>query len=104
MDLCGVEGSEACVTPLNYRAQYRKPFRLPTPGYGCDSVVDKTLNVGREFQVRIEITGACRIKLLEAHAHDLQENVNDLCAPNETCKAVNCCDGDLLDYVITLPE
>jgi len=103
-ELCGVEGSQACVTPLNYRPQYRKPFRLPVPGYGCDEAVNKTLNVGREFQVRFDITGTARIKLFEAHAHDLQEDINDLCAPNETCKSVSCCDPDPLSYVIALPE
>lgn len=104
MELCGTPGSFECVTPLAYRQQYRKPMRLPTPDPSCDEVVNKTMNVGREFQVRFNITGACRIKMLEAVAHDVQENVNDLCAPNESCVSVSCCPVDDLEYAIPSPS
>lgn len=103
-ELCGTPGSTVCVTPQNYRYQYRKPFRLPTPDISCDSVVDKTLNVGREIQVKLSMVGDCRIKMLECHGLDEQEDVNALCAPSETCKALACCDADPLSYVITEPE
>lgn len=101
---CGEEGSTACVTPMPYRQQYRKPFRIPKPEPDCDSVVNKTMNVGREFQVRLEMTGSCRIKRLELVAHDEQEDVTELCAENETCKAVSCCPPDELEYAIESDE
>jgi hypothetical protein len=89
------------VTPLPYRQQYRKPMRLPTPDSSCDEVVNKTMNVGREFQVRLSMEGSCRIKMLETVAHDAQEDVTGLCAPDESCVALSCCPPDELVYSIS---
>lgn len=94
------DSPSVCVTPLNYQQQYRRPFRLPKPLEACDSVTNKPLNIGAEFQAKITVTGHCRLKRWELIAHDVQEEVTGLCAPNESCKTVECCDNSDLSYVI----
>lgn len=82
-------------------AQYRKPFRLPEPrDAACDTSVDKPPHIGREFQVRIEITGRCRVKMLELIAHAQEEDVAGLCAGNEECVTVRCTPPDDYGYLI----
>ena len=94
--LCGTPGSEACVTPLSFQPQYRRPFRLPNPPNDCDPVTNKQRNVGAEFQVKLSITGTCRIKRLDLIAYDVQRDATGICAPNESCVADYCseCEND----------
>ncbi len=82
-------------------AQYRKPFRLPAPRVPeCDSSNDKPYHIGREFQVRFEIAGRCRVKMLELVAHAQQEDVSGICAANEDCTTVKCLPPDDYAYLI----
>lgn len=72
-------------------AQYRKPLWLPEPRVaGCDDANDKPYHIGREFQVRAEIVGRCRIKQLELVAHAQEDDVTGICAGNEACSIVRC--------------
>lgn len=89
-------GSGNCVTPLNLKAQYRKPFNLPTPDSTCDSATGKPNNIGQQFQPRLKITGSCRLKQLRMIARQEQEDVADVCASSEeTCAQVTCaCEND----------
>lgn len=101
--LCTALSDTACVTPGNYQQQYRTPFFLPTPPVACDESVNKPTNKGREFQVRLTVTGHARIKRFEAIAHEQQEAINGLCAGSESCKSVTCCsDNDFTLYQLSL--
>lgn len=99
---CGTPLSMACITPQSLVQQYRKPFFLPTPREAADPVTHKPYNVGREAQARLAMTGKCRIKRLEAVAHDQQDDVVSQPAGNETCQPVACgtCPND---YSYSIP-
>lgn len=99
--LCGTPGSTECVVPQNYQQQYRAPFNLPTPAEIDDTVTGKPLNVGTEFQMRLSITGACRLSRFEMVAHWQEENATELCAASESCASVACCPPDDFAYSIT---
>lgn len=66
----------------------------------CDASTDKPYHIGREFQVRIEIAGRCRVKMLELVAHAQQEDVTGLCAASEACAVVRCQEPDDYAYLI----
>lgn len=100
--LCPDFGSQECITPQVYERQYRQPFRLPNLAYACDPSTNKPYNVGAEFQVKLAITGQCRLKRLEVIAYDQQEDANGQCAATETCTPVYCdCQNDY-DYSIPI--
>lgn len=100
--ICGPLLDQTCTTPPTLQQQYRKPMFLPSPTLGADPVVDKNRAWGREAQVRLAITGKCRIKRFEALARDQQDDVVSLPAGNETCQVVTCdsCPNDY-SYAIT---
>lgn len=82
-------------------AQYRRPFWLPLPrDPACDASVDKPPHIGREFQVRFEIAGRCRVKMLELVAHAQEEDVTHECQQSESCVTVKCLPPDDYSYLI----
>lgn len=83
------------------RPQYRRPFHLPEArDTNCDVSNDKPPHIGREFQVRIEITGRCRVKMLELVAHAQEEDVSFVCQASESCTTVKCLPPDDYAYQI----
>lgn len=51
-----------------YSQQYRAMLLMPKPPYECDATNGRPSNLGYSFQVRITVSGTCRIRGLILHA------------------------------------
>ena len=53
---------------IPYGEQFRSSMTLPAPTIGCETMTGRPVNVGYQFQVRLIITGWCRIRGILLHA------------------------------------
>lgn len=53
---------------IPYGEQFRSSLTLPAPTIGCETMTGRPANVGYQFQVRLIITGFCRIRGILLHA------------------------------------
>ena len=71
--LCTAADSSQLPIPQNYpviqfSTATRKPVDLPKPPYGDDGQNDRPAYIAYEFQIRMKVTGECRIRGLRLHA------------------------------------
>ena len=84
-------GTGNCLTPLNLKPQYRRPYLLPTPSTVCDTETGIPDALGEEFQVRFEGTGYVSLSRMLLGASVQQQDVNAICPATEGCKSASCC-------------
>lgn len=89
---CEVTPGASCLTVHNYKPQYRPRVRLPKPPEACDPILSRPYSRGSEFQVRLGISGYCRVKAVRLQAWHVQEDVIGDCPLAEDSTAVECCD------------
>lgn len=88
---CGINLD--CPVPTLVQPQYRTKMRLPTPADSCNESLRVNFRNMYETQVRISVTGYCRIRSLRVHAYDVSEPTVGECQPSEpTCVSVTACD------------
>lgn len=63
----------SCVGPHTYRSQQRTPIRLHSPPENEDEVSGHFTNRGYEFQARVKITGAAKVKQVLMFSKDEPE-------------------------------
>jgi hypothetical protein len=91
---CAV-GCSPALFPLR---QYRTRRRLPQPPDSDESTDNKPMRYGYEFQPKLTITGACRVKMLRLHADKQPEFVDGDCPDNENETSLNGCSDDPFTY------
>lgn len=65
---CEDVNNPVCYPEGDYREGYRIPVTLPHPPVGCDSMNTRPTNIGYQFQVRITVTGWCRLRSILLYA------------------------------------
>lgn len=61
-----------CYPLLPYAEGFRQNMDLPKPQQGCQSTSGRPLNVGYQFQVKITVTGWCRIRGLLLYSEQVE--------------------------------
>lgn len=79
----------SCSTPT-YNPQYRPKHGLIEPGEDFVPGINRPLRRGYEFQTRIEVTGAARLKQFRMSAFDVQENIRGDLPDNNTSTPIAC--------------
>ena len=92
-----------CLPISSPKPQYRTKMRLPSPGNDCSEALLVPLRDHFELQMRVAITGYCRVKSVRVHSYDVSEPVVGDCRPDGTCTALLICDIDPLSYVAPNP-
>lgn len=96
-DSCAV--SLSCPTLELTQPQYRPKMRLPTPADACNSTVGVQFRNMFETQLRVSVTGYCRIRSVRLHAYDVPEPIVGQCLPEAgTCTALNDCNLSIFGY------
>jgi hypothetical protein len=94
---CGL--TLACPVPTLAQPQYRTKMRLPTPSDSCNQSLGVNFRNMYETQVRVSITGYCRVRSVRVHAYDVTEPVVGECLPSQgECVAVTSCDLSPFTY------
>lgn len=95
------DGTYTCSNPPVFREQYRPRMQFPVPTETCEAITGKPFRYGYEFQPRLTITGACRIKKMRLRCIPTAEDVAGACQPDvETCVDATDCDFNPFSYVI----
>ena len=88
-----------CVVWGTQFKQYGARLTLPRPSETCNNITGKPMNLGYEFQTRLEITGSCRIRKFKTHADMVQDAMEGECPPDRvTCKTLSGCDSKWYSY------
>jgi hypothetical protein len=84
---CGIDPLTGCLTINNFKPQYRNRMGMGEPNpRACDEVTNRPFREGTSFQIRMVITGHCRIRKQRYMAIPVAE---DTFAKVE-CTASNC--------------
>lgn len=70
---CDLDPITGCLTPRNYKAQFRPRVSLGEPPNDCDPITNRPLRHGYNFQVRLEVSGYCEIRSLTLVAEKRDE-------------------------------
>jgi hypothetical protein len=85
--------------------QQRTYMPLPVPAKTDEATDNKPLNVGHEFQFRIEVTGSCQIRRMRLRAQDEQEKPDGGCPHSDDDElALNGCDEEIFGYHLESEE
>lgn len=87
-----------CATFSEAKEQYRPRLRLPIPNDDCETVNFKPFRNFYQMQVRIQVTGFCRIMMCRMFAYQLQEPDIGACPPASVCDAQAGCDINPFNY------
>lgn len=71
--LCSDELGTCPPTLADYKEQYRPKHELLTPTDAFDPILSARYRSGYTFQMRLTITGSCRVKAMIYHAQPIQE-------------------------------
>lgn len=64
-----------CYPIQQYAEGYRWPIVFPMPPAPCDSMHVRPANVGYQFQLKIEVTGWCRIRSILVYANEVPKGI-----------------------------
>lgn len=95
--------SSGCLPIANPKPQYRTKMRLPSPTNDCSEALQVPLRDHFELQMRVSITGYCRVKSVRVHSYDVSEPVVGDCRPDGSCTSLLVCDIDPISYVAPNP-
>jgi hypothetical protein len=99
-EICEIEDC-ALSTPL---PQQRTRMNLPTPTKVDESTNNQPLNIGHEFQFRVQVEGSCRIRQMRVRAGVIQERQDGGCPTDDaTAVALTGCDEEIFSYQLTTP-
>lgn len=70
---CDLDPITGCLTPRNYKPQFRPRIDLGQPPNTCDEITGRLLRDGYTFQIRMEISGYCEIRNLQVVAEERME-------------------------------
>ncbi len=79
---CTTVDSVGCQTLPVLQPQYRSRMRTPTAPETCLSVAGRPANIGYEFQLRLVITGYCRLRQIRLFAYDQPQEPFGECRPS----------------------
>lgn len=95
VDNCGVQG---CLPIQLGQPQYRYKLRLPTVRPDCSEVLGTQYRLLYEAQMRVKVSGWCRIKGVRVHAYDEPESVTGKFNTDSECSKLVVCEPDPLGY------
>ena len=87
-----------CLPISSPQPQYRTKMRLPSPSNDCSEALQVPLRDHYELQMRVAVTGYCRVKSVRVHSYDVSEPIVGDCRPDGTCTSLMVCDIDPLSY------
>lgn len=93
-DLCTAPGC----SPSSPQIQYRPRKLSAAPENDCEECVSKPYKMGFEFQFKLKVIGASRIRRFRAVATDVDENTDGGCLGTETCCSESGCEYDPWSY------
>lgn len=62
---------------IPYGEQFRSCITLPAPTVGCETMTGRPVDTGYQFQVRLIITGFCRVRGILLHAYPMMKPIGD---------------------------
>lgn len=92
---CSVSSCKVFSEP---REQYRPRIRLPKPPAGCEDAINKPFQRIYEMQVRLQMTGFCRILGTRMFSRKVQEIAVGGCPDVEACSVESGCDKNPYSY------
>jgi hypothetical protein len=93
-NLCAPPGC----SPSSPQSQYRPRKISAGPDDSCEECVSKPYQNAFEYQFRIAVSGAGRIRRFRAVATDVAENTDGGCLGEEACCSESGCEPSLWDY------
>ena len=101
IDNCDIQG---CLPVQLGQPQYRYKLRLPTARADCSEVMGYQYRLLYEAQLRLKVSGWCRIKSIRIHAYDEPESVSGKFNTDSDCTKLEVCEPDPLGYDATSGE
>lgn len=98
VDNCGIGG---CIPIQLGQPQYRYKLRLPTVRPDCSEVLGNQYRLLYEAQMRVKVSGWCRIKGVRVHAYDEPESVTGKFNTDSPCTKLEACEPDPIGYDAT---
>ena len=80
-----------CAVWQEQRKQYGARLTIARPPETPNNITNKPMNLGFEFQSRMEITGSCRVRKFKLHAVEVQQEMEGTCPPQVDCKTLTGC-------------
>lgn len=93
-DLCTPPGC----SPSSPQLQYRPRKLSAAPDNDCEACVSKPYKNGYEFQFKLTISGAARLRRFRAVATEVAENTDGGCLDEESCCSESGCEYDPWAY------
>lgn len=78
--------------------QYAARITLPQPPESCNTIAGIPVNIGHEFQFRLEQTGHAQIRKFRAHAIPQPQETEGLCPTEQSCKTFEHCDDAIFNF------
>lgn len=91
-------GAFSCTVWKTRQKQYAARIRIPRPPASCNSIAGVPLDLGYEFQFRLEWTGHCRIRRFRTRSNLRSQESEGACAATPVCTSFEACDEDWFDY------
>lgn len=94
----GICEPPGCTIPAVKLPQHRSRMGAPIPADSCETTNDRSMRVGYEFQVRLEVTGSCKLPMGRVYAMPVDENLYAQRCGDQTQKTLTGCLDDLFTY------
>jgi hypothetical protein len=91
-------GPFTCTVWKERAKQYGARITIPTPPESCNTIAGIPVNIGHEFQFRIELTGHARIRRFRTHAIPQPQETEGTCPGEASCKTFEACQDDWFTY------
>lgn len=97
---CNVQspGQFTCSVWKVRQKQYAARILIPRPPESCNTIAGVPVDVGYEFQFRIEWTGHCRIRRFKTRANLRSQPSEGECSSEMQCKTFEACDEPWFSY------
>mgnify|MGYP001217207724 CR=1 FL=1 len=84
----------ACYTLLNTHPGYRSRKSLPQPPRTCNELDDSPVDLGYEFQMKVQVSGPVRFQRVRLIAEETDEQLFKGCAAGSSCATFTYCDSE----------